>query len=184
MKKFNTIIAAVISVCSFQFSQAQLCNGVKGPNLLAAKGTFSAPFITVNTNASACLTDGSNSYNPPGNVGNQLTGCTAAIGNIIPCSDYVYSSQANGMQPEFTYSILKVMGDASGSNCIHSSVWKGKDHTNDGGYFLAVNGAPNTTFSPLFYQIKNIPVCIGTTYEFSAWVISMIAGNGGTDGSS
>ena len=135
MKKFNTLIVAVISVFSFQFSQAQLCTGVKGPNLLGAKGTFSAPFITVNTGASACLSSATDSYNPTGNVGNALTGCTAAIGNIIPCSDYNYTAATNGMQPEFTYSILKVMGDASGSNCIHTPVWKGKDHTNDGGYF-------------------------------------------------
>ena len=178
------LIMTVISVFSFQFSQAQLCNGVKGPNLLGAKGTFSAPFITVNTNAGACLSSGSNTYNPTGNVGNALTGCNATTGSIIPCSDYNYTAAASGMQPEFTYSILKVMGDASGSNCIHNPIWKGKDHTNDGGYFLAVNGAPNTSFSPLFYQIKNIPVCIGTSYEFSAWVISMIPGNGGTDGAS
>ena len=169
----------------FQTSQAQLCTGNKGPNLLGAKGTFSAPFITVNTNASACLSAGSNTFNPAGNVGNALTGCTSAIGDIIPCSDYTYvdksyTDPSQGMTPEFTYSILKVMGDVNGSNCIHAPVWKAKDHTGDGGYFLAVNGAPNTGYSPLFYQIKHIPVCIGTTYEFSAWVISMIPGAEGT----
>jgi hypothetical protein len=174
MKKINTIIVAGISVFSFQFSQAQLCNGVKGPNLLGSKGTFSAPFITVNPNASSCLTSGSNTYNPQGNVGNALTGCTATIGSIIPCSDYNYTATSNGMFPEFTYSLLKVMGDANGSNCLHTPIWTAKDHTGDGGYFMAVNGAPSQGFSTLFYQVKSIPVCIGTTYEFSAWVINMM----------
>ena len=151
---------------------------VKGPNLLGAKGTFSAPFITVNSNASACLSDGTHTYNPPGNVGNALTGCTATIGSMIPCSDYNYTATTNGMQPEFTYSILKVMGDASGSNCIHTPIWIAKDHTNDGGYFMAVNGAPNSSYSTLFYQIKTIPVCIGTSYEFAAWVINMMPAGG------
>jgi len=41
---------------------------------------------------------------------------------------------------------------------------------------MAVNGAPNSTFSPIFYQIKSIPVCIDTTYEFSAWVINLLPG--------
>ena len=41
---------------------------------------------------------------------------------------------------------------------------------------MAVNGAPNGTYSPIFYQIKSIPVCIGTTYEFSAWVINLLPG--------
>ena len=159
-------------------SQAQLCPGVKGPNLLGAKGTFSATYITVNSAASACLSDGTHTYNPSGNVGNALTGCTAAIGSMIPCSDYNYTATINGMQPEFTYSILKVMGDASGSNCIHDPIWIAKDHTNDGGYFMAVNGAPNSSLSPVFYQIKTIPVCIGTSYEFAAWVINMMPAGG------
>ena len=181
MKKINTLIVAVISVFSCQFSHAQLCNGVKGPNLLGAKGTFSAPFITVNPNGSPCLSSGSNTYNPQGNVGDALTGCSATIGSIIPCSDYNYTASTNGMGPEFTYSLIKIMGDANGSNCLHTPVWTGKDHTNDGGYFMAVNGAPSQGFSKLFYQIKTIPVCIGTTYEFSAWVINMMPGKPGTD---
>ena len=181
MKKFNTLIVAVISVFSFQFSHAQLCNGVKGPNLLGSKGTFSAPFITVNSNASSCLSSGANTYNPQGNIGDALTGCTAAIGSAIPCSDYNYTASTNGMNPEFTYSIVKVMGDANGSNCLHSAVWTAKDHTDDGGYFMAVNGAPSQGFSTLFYQVKSIPVCIGTSYEFSAWVINMMPAKAGID---
>lgn len=181
MKQFNTIIVAVIGVFSFQFSQAQLCNGIKGPNLLGGKGTFSAPFITVNSSAAACLGSGNHTYNPQGNVGNALTGCSASIGSIIPCSDYNYTAANNGMFAEFTYSLIKVMGDASGSNCLHTPVWTAKDHTGDGGYFMAVNGAPSAGFSTLFYQIKNIPVCIGTTYEFSAWVINMMPAKANTD---
>ena len=70
------------------------------------------------------------------------------------------------------------MGDASGSNCIHSPIWIAADHTGDQGYFLAVNGAPDITKTPIFYQIKSIPVCIGGTYEFSAWVINMMPPGG------
>lgn len=182
MKKFNPFLLAVISVFSYQLCQAQLCDGNKGPNLLGARGTFSVPYITPNTGADACLQSGSNTYNPTGNVGNQLEGCSTPSGNIFPCSDYNYTAVTNGMQPEFTYSILKVMGDATGSNCIHSPIWTAKNHTpGDDGYFMAVNGAPNVGFSPIFYQIKSIPVCIGATYEFSAWVINMMPGTGTND---
>lgn len=178
MKKFNKILMAVLCLFSYQLASAQLCGGNKGPNLLGDKGTFSSGFITNNTSAAACLQNGSNTYNPNGNIGNALTGCSGAIGDIIPCSDYTYTAADNGMQSEFTYSIMKVMGDASGSNCIHSPIWKAKDHTGDGGYFMAVNGAPSIGFSPVFYQIKSIPVCIGATYEFSAWVINMMPEGG------
>lgn len=163
-----------------QSAQAQLCSGNKGPNLLGAKGTFSEPYITVNTNADPCLANGSSTYNQIGNIGNALPKCSVINGELIPCSDYDYTAKQLGMVPEFTYTLIKNMGDANGHNCIHSeNSWKGKDHTGDGGYFLAVNGAPNTTKSPLFYQIKRIPVCIGTTYEFSAYVISIAPGQDG-----
>ena len=181
MKHFNTLLLAAIGLFSFQLTSAQtgtLCDGNKGPNLLGARGTFSIPYITPNTSADACLQSGSNSYNPPNNVGSQLDGCSNPSGNIFPCSDYTYTAVTNGMQPEFTYPILKVMGDASGSNCIHSPIWIAADHTGDQGYFLAVNGAPDITKTPIFYQIKSIPVCIGGTYEFSAWVINMMPPGG------
>jgi len=171
MKKFYSIILAVISMCSYQTADAQ-CNGVKGPNLLGAKGTFSAPFITENIGAAACITSGSNTYNPAGNIGNALSGCITA-GTAVPCSDYNYTSASSGLTPEFRYSILKTVGDNNGGNCIKGD-WRGKDHTGDGGYFMAVNGSPSTLSSPVFYKIKSIPVCIGATYEFSAWVINLL----------
>jgi len=149
------------------------CNGVKGPNLLGAKGTFSTPAITVNTSAASCLQNGTATYSPANNVGNALTGCTSGTGSMIPCSDYTYTSASGGLGPEGRYSILKTIGDANGGNCIKGD-WRGADHTGDGGYFMAVNGAPNNTVSPVFYRIKNIPVCIGATYEFSAWVINLL----------
>ena len=161
---------AAMSLCST--SASAQCNGNKGPNLLGAKGTFSTPFITLNTSANNCLQSGNHSYSPLNNVGNALAGCTSS-GTAIPCSDYVYTAAPNGLSPETRYSILKIIGDASGSNCIKPQ-WKGADHTGDGGYFMAVNGAPNTSASPVFYNIKSIPVCIGATYEFSAWVINLL----------
>ncbi|MEO6838535.1 MAG: hypothetical protein ABI185_09095, partial [Ginsengibacter sp.] len=181
MKQFINSLLAVICIFSFQFSNAQSSDG---PNLLGARGTFSAPYITVNTAADACLQSGSNSYNPTGNVGSKLNGCSVSSGNTFPCSDYTYTAKKNGMTPEFTYSILKIMGDSTGSNCLHSAIWTAKDHTGDGGYFMAVNGAPDITKSPIFYQIKAIPVCTGSVYEFSAWVINMMpaGGSGGTAG--
>ncbi|MEO6355231.1 MAG: T9SS type A sorting domain-containing protein [Ferruginibacter sp.] len=172
MRKFCTIILTVISLYSYQITNAQ-CTGVKGPNLLGAKGTFSSPAITINTHASNCSESGSSTYSPVGNVGDALTGCTAAIGNSIPCSDYTYTASKGGLQPEFTYSIVKTIGNSTGGNCLKGD-WRGSEHTGDGGYFMVVNGAPNTTFSPVFYQIKHIPVCIGTTYEFSAWVLNVL----------
>jgi hypothetical protein len=173
MKKFYILTLAVLSLSSYQISNAQ-CNGVKGPNLLGAKGTFSAPYITVNTSAANCTSSGSNTYNPTGNVGNALLGCVSS-GTSLPCSDYVYTAASGGLNPEFRYTILKNIGDNNGANCMKGQ-WRGQDHTGDGGYFMAVNGAPGTSFSPLFYQIKSIPVCIGATYEFSAWVINLLPG--------
>ncbi|RYF91482.1 MAG: T9SS type A sorting domain-containing protein [Chitinophagaceae bacterium] len=171
MKNFYLSLMAAITVLGSLTATAQ-CNGTKGPNLLGAKGTFSAPFITVNTSAGNCVQNGNQSYNPVGNAGNALAGC-ASPGTAVPCSDYTYTAEPNGLNPEARYSILKVIGNASGSNCIKSQ-WKGADHTGDGGYFMAVNGAPNNTTSPVFYKIKTIPVCIGATYEFSAWVINLL----------
>lgn len=148
------------------------CNGIKGPNLLGAKGTFSAPFITVNNAAAGCTGVNTASYNPAGNIGNALNGCST-IGSSMPCSDYTYTAASGGLSPEARYTIINVIGNGSGGNCIKPE-WRGTDHTGDGGYFMAVNGAPNTTTSPIFYKIKTIPVCIGATYEFSAWVINLL----------
>ncbi|MBS1735437.1 MAG: carbohydrate binding domain-containing protein, partial [Bacteroidetes bacterium] len=169
MKHFYVTIFSIIALSLSEFAIAQT-----GPNLLGAKGTFSTPFITVNTGADACTSSGSNSFNPIGNIGNAL----GAIGgggtdSLIPTSAYDYTASADGLSPEFTYTIIKVIGDASGGNCMKPE-WRGQDHTGDGGYFMAVNGAPNDTKSPVFYQIKTVPVCAGTKYEFSAWVLNIL----------
>lgn len=176
MKKIKLIMLTAIALCSLEVAFSQtgtLCSGNKGPNLLGARGTFSAPYILPNNNADACLHNGANTYSPTGNVGGMLEGCSNPSGNLFPCSDYNYTDKYYGMMPEFTYSILKVIGDENGNNCIHSPMWTGKDHTGDGGYFLAVNGAADITQTPIFYQMKNIPVCIGSTYEFSAYVLNL-----------
>ncbi|HEY5370313.1 MAG TPA: T9SS type A sorting domain-containing protein [Hanamia sp.] len=175
MKQFINFLLALVCLFSFKLSSAQLTSG---PNLLGARGTFSVPYITVNSAADSALQSGKNSFSPIGNVGSRLQKSSRASGNMFPCSDYNYTAKVNGMQPEFTYSILRVMGDENGSNPIHSPIWQAKDHTGDGGYFLAVNGAPDITKSPIFYQIKSIPVRIGTVYEFSAWVINMMPPGG------
>ena len=172
MKRFYMFVMAVASIVITQGVSAQ-CNGVKGPNLLGAKGTFSAPFITVNNSADPCIQSGANSYSPVGNLGNALAGCTAPVGSAIPCSDYPYVSSNQGLLPEYTYTIIKTLGDANGTNCIHP-IFNGTEHTGDGGYFMAVNGAAATTSNPVFYNIKSIPVCVGATYEFSAWVRNII----------
>ena len=175
MKSFYAIILMVTSLFGYQMSLAQ-CTGVKGPNLLGAKGTFSVPFIKVNNNADNCTSSGANSYSPRRNVGMPLLGCQGLPSASMPCSDYNYSAQSNGLQKEYSYSVVKTIGNSTGGNCLKSD-WRGSDHTGDGGYFLAVNGAPNTTFSSLFYQIKSIPVCIGAVYEFSAYVINLLPAN-------
>ena len=163
---------AIVCFAATQEVKAQ-CNGVKGPNLLGAKGTFSTPFITVNAASANCTSNGNHTYAPTNNIGNALTGCTTGTGSMLPCSDYTYSAANNGLVPEGRYSIVKNIGDANGGNCLHGS-FRGTDHTGDGGYFMAVNGAPNNTVSPIFYRIKTIPVCTGATYEFSAWVLNML----------
>ncbi len=170
MKKFYTFVLTVLCVCGFNFINAQT-----GPNLLGAKGTFSAPFITANSKASNCAVSGSASYNPNGNIGNALNGCSLS-GTSLPCSGYNYVYKSGGLGPEYTYTIIKNIGDANGGNCIKGD-WRGQDHTGDGGYFMAVNGAPDTSHSIVFYQMKSIPVCPGTKYEFSAWVLNILPSN-------
>ncbi|MEO8861223.1 MAG: T9SS type A sorting domain-containing protein [Ginsengibacter sp.] len=167
MKKFYTLVLTVFGVIGFSFTNAQT-----GPNLLGAKGTFSNPFITSNASASGCTVSGSASYNPADNIGNALNGCSSS-GSSLPCSGYNYVYKSGGLGPEFTYTIIKNIGDASGGNCIKGD-WRGQDHTGDGGYFMAVNGAPSNSYSNIFYQIKSIPVCPGTQYEFSAWVLNIL----------
>lgn len=173
MKKFYISVLAVLTITSLSLNAyAQQCNGILGPNLLGAKGTFSAPFITVNTNAAACTQSNTNTFNPTGNIGNALPSCS--LNNpIAPCSDYVYSAASAGLNPEGRYTIINTIGNSTGSNCIKPD-WRGKDHTSDGGYFMLVNGAPNTSTSPVFYKIRNIALCAGATYEFSAWVINVL----------
>lgn len=171
------LMLSTLSFTSYQISNAQ-CNGLKGPNLLGAKGTFSSPFITVNTAASECISAGTFTFNPIGNIGNALVNCSVS-GNAVPCSDYLYTGASDGLRPEFRYTFLKNLGDRNGTNCIRGiNDWKGRDHTGDGGYFMAVNGARNIGFSPVFFQIKSIPVCRGATYEFSAWVLNLQPGVG------
>ncbi len=167
MKKFYTFFLTLTGVICFTLTNAQT-----GPNLLGAKGTFSAPFITVNSSAASCTVSGSASYNPAGNIGNALNGCSSS-GSSLPCSGYNYVYKSGGLGPEFTYTIIKNVGDANGGNCIKGD-WRGQDHTGDGGYFMAVNGAPSSSYSNIFYQIKSIPVCPGTKYEFSAWVLNIL----------
>lgn len=143
-----------------------------GPNLLGAKGTFSAPFVTPNVNADPCTDAGTHSYNPVGDIGNALNTLTGA-GPAKPGSAYTYTAASGGLQPEFTYTLIKNIGDNNGGNCIKGD-WRGQDHTGDGGWFMAVNGAPNNTKSPIFYKISSIAVCAGTQYEFSAWVLNIL----------
>lgn len=177
MKKLFSIIFTLVCLYSYQTSIAQ-CNGLKGPNLLGAKGTFSRPFITVNTTAESCASAGTNTYNPIGNVGNALVGCST-LGSAVPCSDYIYTDVTRGLISEFRYTVLKTLGDNTGTNCIRGlNGWRAKDHTGDGGYFMVVNGANSPSLSPVFFQIKSIPVCAGATYEFSAWVLDVTPGTG------
>jgi hypothetical protein len=173
MKKIHVPVLAVLSIIGISLNaNAQQCNGVLGPNLLGAKGTFSAPFITINNGAAACTQSNSNTFNPTGNIGNALPGCSTNT-PMAPCSDYTYSAASNGLTPEGRYTIINTIGNSTGSNCIKLD-WKGSDHTGDGGYFMLVNGAPNTSTSPIFYKIRNIALCAGSTYQFSAWVINVL----------
>lgn len=146
-----------------------------GPNLLGAKGTFSAPFVTPKTYSwldDKCPVQGNRSYNPVDNIGNALNTLSGS-GSGQPASGYTYVYKRGGLVPEATYTLVKNIGDQNGGNCIKGD-WRGQDHTGDGGWFMAVNGAPNTTTSPIFYSINAITVCPGTQYEFSAFVINLL----------
>jgi hypothetical protein len=168
MKKFYSILSLALSLGTYQIANSQ----TYGPNLLGAKGTFSAPFITVNSSAAGCTSDGTKSYSPVGNIGNALSSY-AGTGTSIPSSGYPYVSAKGGLGPEFTYTLIKNIGDANGFNCIKGD-WRAQDHTGGDSYFMAVNGAPDKNKSGVFYEIKSIPVCPGTKYEFSAYVINIL----------
>lgn len=177
MKHFYLSLLATVMLGLGSTSAQQV-----GPNILGAKGTFSAPFVTPktppkSTSPDYCVVAGTNSYNPVGNIGNPLSSLSGA-GTAQPASGYDYVYKKDGLQPEFTYTLIKNIGDANGGNCIKGD-WRAKDHTGDGGWFMAVNGAPNNSKSPIFYQIKDISVCPGTQYEFSAWVINLLPGTSG-----
>ena len=171
MKQFCNTLSLLLALFATQQINAQ-CTGTKGPNILGAKGSFSAPFVTINPSAAACAASGTSTFSPVGNVGKALSGCSST-GDILPCSPYPYTAASGGLNPEPSYSVVKVIGDANGFNCLKGQ-WKGSDHTGDGGYFMVVNGAHNSSVDQRFYQVKNIPVCIGSTYEVSAWAINVL----------
>ncbi|MCO6498529.1 MAG: hypothetical protein J5I50_12800, partial [Chitinophagaceae bacterium] len=162
MKKVYLSVLAM-AFMGFTNVQAQL-----GPNLLGAKGTFSAPFVTPNNNATSCMRDGSKSYAPLGNIGNKLESLSGP-GTGVPKSGYTYVYKNTGykqktpaLQPEYTYTLIKNIGDANGYNCVKGD-WRAQDHTGDGGWFMAVNGAPTNDpgYSRIFYRIEDIDVCPG-----------------------
>jgi hypothetical protein len=146
MKTLSALFLTAAGICFNHAASAQ-CTGTKGPNILGAKGSFSQPFISVNT-AAACIASGSNTYSPSGNAGNSLNGCTES-GVIRPCSDYTYTAASAGLGPEGRYAILKTVGNSAGGNCIKGD-WRGSDHTGDGGYYMVINGAPTPNFSKQF----------------------------------
>ncbi len=168
-----------VSFIALTFFGVTNLNAQLGPNLLGAKGTFSAPFVTPNPNAAACTQteDGVPSYRPKDNIGNKLENLDDSNLPGTPRSAYTYVFESNGLLPEYTYTIIKNIGDANGGNCIKWD-WRAQDHTGDGGWFMAVNGAPssNPQYSRIFYRIEDITVCPGTEYQFGAWVINLLPG--------
>lgn len=173
----NYSSVANFSIPLVNYSEDLVCtDGNLGPNILGAEGTFSAGYITPNNLAAACTQDGAEgSQNPPNNIGNarpELTG-------------YVYAKDNNGLGPEGTYSFLRTLGTNSNwnhtlyGNCIKKD-WRGKEHTGDGGYFMAINGSTDSLSKSgkVFFR-KTVTVCPNTLYEFSAWLSKLV--NGGTD---
>lgn len=182
MKRFFLSLVALILIGSATTYAQQ----TTGPNLLGAKGTFSAPFVTPSTTASTCTNDGAHTYSPLNNVGNALSSLNSSNSNTlgvgIPASSYTYANKNNprnqSLEQEGNYSLVKIIGDATGGNCLKQSQdWRGWDHTGDGGWFMAVNGKPagnSSSISNIFYTIKGISVCPGTKYEFSAFVATLL----------
>lgn len=171
MKKFYLSILA-IALVGISKTNAQL-----GPNLLGAKGTFSAPFVTPNNGAASCTNSGDHSYAPVDNIGNKLESLNSPEPGT-PKSGYNYVATSGGLNPEYTYTIIKNIGDGNGGNCIKPE-WRAQDHTGNGGWFMAVNGAPsnNPSYSRIFYRMEDITVCPGTEYQFASWLINILPAN-------
>ena len=153
-------------------NQNLVCTGGGlGTNILGANGTFSSPFI-VAASANSCINNGSTISSPTQNLGRSHPELT----------DYDYANSSGGLGPEGTYTFLKIIGTMSSFNCIKGD-WVAKDHTGDGGYFMVVNGSPDSTqFGKTFYQAENQQVCPNTLYEFSAYVINVLPGNSSAAG--
>jgi gliding motility-associated-like protein len=146
---------------------AQICMAAKGPNILGQMGSFSEPYMDPNNTTSAnCIRDGLNSYSPFNNIANSKPDLTT----------YVYASGSGGLFPEGRYTFVKTLGDSSGANCLHTN-FRAKDHTGDGGYFMAINGSPDVgSFGSTFFQLDSIPVCPNSNYEFSAYITNILSG--------
>ena len=116
-------------------------------------------YTVTGTNASGCLANASI------NVGQELvTNGNFNSGNTAFTSNYIYTSAANGLNPEGYY------GVGPNANFYHTNFF-GKDHTTTTGNFMIVNGSPNTD---LVWQ-QNITVIPNTVYYFSAWAMSVNA---------
>ncbi|MCO5287572.1 MAG: T9SS type A sorting domain-containing protein [Chitinophagaceae bacterium] len=181
MKK---VYLSVLALAFMGISKVQAQTPQMGPNLLGAKGTFSAPFVQPRQRPSSyssnyCVVSGNNAVSPADNIGKKLDQLSSSDPGV-PKSGYTYVYKKDGLVPEFTYTLIRIIGQGSLSggmgNCIKGD-WRGQDATGDNGWFMAVNGAPNNTQSPIFYRIEDIDVCPGTEYQFSAKVINLLPGD-------
>src|SRR6478609_2921440 len=87
-------------------------------------------------------------------------------GNKQFTSGYSYCNSTNCLYPEGYYAVGK------NANSFHGN-FVGRDHTTNTGNFLIVNGAgvPST-----IVWSQTITVKANTNYNFSSWVMSLVAG--------
>ncbi len=88
-------------------------------------------------------------------------------GNTQFTSGYSYCSTSNCLYPEGYYAV------GQNANFYHGN-FVGRDHTTGNGNFMIVNGTgvPNT-----IVWSESITVKPGTNYNFSAWVMTLVASN-------
>lgn len=85
-------------------------------------------------------------------------------GNTGFTSSYLYSPGANGLWDEGTYAIT------NNANFNHNNFSCSNDHTENGEYFMAVNGSAQAN---VVVWSTSINITQDTEYEFSTWVSSL-----------
>jgi len=112
--------------------------------------------------------------------------CTGSLGDAIINVDFGTGTNATGVPLAAgitTYTFATVTPSDGQYTIVHSTAnmhpttwWQTTDHTgNANGYMMVVNAS---IAADNFYQQTISGLCPGTTYEFAAWIMNLLRGDG------